>query len=575
MPCPRCQHENPPQAKFCLECGARLAQKCAQCATDLPAGAKFCLECGQPVGAAANAQARFTSPESYVPKHLAEKILISKSAVETRILPDVEYTFKHALTHDVTYGGLLQERRRRLHGQIVGTIEQRYADRLGEHVERLAHHAFRAEEWEKAVGYLRQAGAKALARSANQEVATHLERALEALHRLPESPETLESAFELRVELWNAITPLGQYARAGDVLREAEEAAKRLGDERQLGRIWGLMGNLLWIAGRRLESEAISRRALAVGEAVGDLGTQISANTNLGLTAHAAGDYRQARVFQEACVRLIPPERVRERFGRAVLPAVNARANLAAALGQLGVFDDAVRHGEAAVALAEEVGHPYSLAVASFRIGVVYTLRGDFARARPLLSRARLLADELAIRFLIPQVELELSAPTVLEGRPNDSLNLLWAARTAIVEVGMGSFEALAELRMGEVLFAAGRVDEAGVATTRARGLARERGEQGHEAWALRLLGEIAAHRNATATDTAEGYYREALALAERLDMRPLVAHCHRGLGTLFGRTVSRELADEHLTTATAMYREMGMTFWLERAEPEVRDRGA
>ena len=70
---------------------------------------------------------------------------------------------------------------------------------------------------------------------------------------------------------------------------------------------------------------------------------------------------------------------------------------------------------------------------------------------------------------------------------------------------------------------------------------------------------------SAPATDEAEGYYREAFALAERLDMRPLVAHCHRGLGTLFGRTASRELADEHLTTATAMYREMGMAFWLER----------
>src|SRR5215831_14803280 len=82
MPCPRCQHENPPQAKFCLECGARLAQKCAQCVTDLPAGAKFCLECGQPVGTAVTAQARFTSPESYTPKHLAEKILVSRSALE-------------------------------------------------------------------------------------------------------------------------------------------------------------------------------------------------------------------------------------------------------------------------------------------------------------------------------------------------------------------------------------------------------------------------------------------------------------------------------------------------------------
>jgi hypothetical protein len=79
MKCPRCQHENPPQAKFCLECGARVALTCTKCRSELPAGAKFCLECGAPV---ATAEQRFTSPESYTPKHLAEKILTSKSALE-------------------------------------------------------------------------------------------------------------------------------------------------------------------------------------------------------------------------------------------------------------------------------------------------------------------------------------------------------------------------------------------------------------------------------------------------------------------------------------------------------------
>ncbi|MGH7389248.1 MAG: adenylate/guanylate cyclase domain-containing protein [Candidatus Rokuibacteriota bacterium] len=82
MKCPRCQHENPPQAKFCLECGARVALTCTKCRRELPAGAKFCLECGAPVAAAATAEARFTSPESYTPKHLAEKILTSKAALE-------------------------------------------------------------------------------------------------------------------------------------------------------------------------------------------------------------------------------------------------------------------------------------------------------------------------------------------------------------------------------------------------------------------------------------------------------------------------------------------------------------
>ena len=82
MNCPRCQHANPPQAKFCLECGARVALACPKCRSELPTGAKFCLECGAPVASQTTAEARFNSPESYTPRHLAEKILTSKTALE-------------------------------------------------------------------------------------------------------------------------------------------------------------------------------------------------------------------------------------------------------------------------------------------------------------------------------------------------------------------------------------------------------------------------------------------------------------------------------------------------------------
>src|SRR4030095_7831641 len=82
MKCPRCQHENPPQAKFCLECGARVALTCPKCRSELPAGAKFCVECGAPVASQTPVAARFASPESYTPPHLAAKILTSKSALE-------------------------------------------------------------------------------------------------------------------------------------------------------------------------------------------------------------------------------------------------------------------------------------------------------------------------------------------------------------------------------------------------------------------------------------------------------------------------------------------------------------
>src|SRR5262249_46019057 len=115
---------------------------------------------------------------------------------ETRLFPDPEYTFKHALTHEVTYGTLLQDRRRPLHGRIVGALERLYPDRLAEHVERLAHHAVRGELWEQAVTYLQQAGSKAMARSANREAVACFEQALAALEHLPETRETLTRAID-------------------------------------------------------------------------------------------------------------------------------------------------------------------------------------------------------------------------------------------------------------------------------------------------------------------------------------------------------------------------------------------
>ena len=104
--------------------------------------------------------------------------------------------------------------------------------------------------------------------------------------------------------------------------------------------------------------------------------------------------------------------------------------------------------------------------------------------------------------------------------------------------------------------------------------LARERGERGREADALRLLGDVAAHRERLDVTAAGGFYSQALALASELGMHPLVAHCHLGLRTLAGRTGDRAKAEAHLTTATAMYREMGMDFWLEKAATVINRRG-
>ncbi len=148
---------------------------------------------------------------------------------ETRLFPDLEYTFKHALTHEVTYGSLLQDRRRQLHAQIVAATERLYPDRLGEHVERLGHHARRGHLWDKAVRYGRQAGTRALDRSAAREALAHFEQARAALRELPESRERTEQFIDLCFEQRNALHALGEFARVGEVLNEGRALAEGLG----------------------------------------------------------------------------------------------------------------------------------------------------------------------------------------------------------------------------------------------------------------------------------------------------------------------------------------------------------
>ena len=176
-------------------------------------------------------------PEEILRRRLAH-LQEAEFLYETHLFPDLKHTFKHALTHEVTYGSLLQDRRRQLHAQIVAAIERLYADRLSEHVERLAHHALRGHLWDKAVRYGRQAGTRAFDRSAAREALAHFEQARVALRELPESRERTEQLIDLCFEQRNALLPLGEFARLGEFVNEGRALAEELGDQRRLG--WAL-----------------------------------------------------------------------------------------------------------------------------------------------------------------------------------------------------------------------------------------------------------------------------------------------------------------------------------------------
>jgi class 3 adenylate cyclase/tetratricopeptide (TPR) repeat protein len=485
---------------------------------------------------------------------------------ETSLFPDLEYTFKHALTHEVAYGGLLTDRRRAIHARIVEAIEALYPERLTEQVERLAHHVFRGELWEKAVTYLRQAGGKAASRSLHRDAVAYLEQALAALDHLPERRERVTEAIDLRLDLRNSLHPLAEHERIVEYLAGAEKLAVGLADPLRQARVLGYLSMHFGVVGPPARALEHAERALALASQAGSTDLELEMRLRAGI-AYTYVDQRQTiTILRELISGLDDDLAARHRFGL-MFTAPGARGILAQSLAAIGDFHEAAAVGAEAVLIAEALDHRYSLAFVCRVVGTVHALRGDLARALPLLTRSLELCRTVGARFLLPGTAAQLGLARTHEGRTVDAGVLLDEA----VDEAPGDYETV----WTKVVVAAGyqrigRLERAAEVAEVALAQARERGEAANAAWASYVLGEAAAASNPPGAATAERHYQAVLSAAESLGLRPLVAHCHLGLGTLHRRTGDDAKAQEHLTTATVMYREMGMTFWLEKAVGEL-----
>src|SRR5262245_40623000 len=256
-----------------------------------------------------------------VPEHEVRAELTRLQAAEflyeVRLFPDLEYTFKHALTHEVAYQGLLQDRRRDLHARITEAIERLAAERIAEQSERLAHHVLHGELWEKAVAYLREAGLRAMARGTNREAVPYLEQAHGTLRHLPETRRRSELAIDIRFEIRTALFPLGDWARMLDHLQQAEVLARSLGDQHRLGRIATWMVHPRKATGDLDAALKFGQEALTIARTLGDRSIEVAAAYYLGDTHSTQGEYSEAVKLLERNIGLDGKLRA-ERFGTAV-----------------------------------------------------------------------------------------------------------------------------------------------------------------------------------------------------------------------------------------------------------------
>jgi predicted ATPase len=475
---------------------------------------------------------------------------------ETSLFPELEYTFKHALTLEVAYQSLLRERRRTLHAGVLAALEARSREQGPVNVEVLAHHAVRGELWQPAASYLYRAGAKAQTEGRHGSAVDFYEAALDALRRLGESADPRQE-LDVLLELWSTRISTNRVDGLADLAASVEALAHRLGAGPRLAQVQVRQAQAIAFADTlpgTLESALELAREAAAGADAADLRTRSYARFVMGVAYRDMGHLEEAIREHDVGARLFAIEAAGHEPGLVYPIFVSLCGWRSEVEATLGRFDAAFATGGEAIRVAADMRHSSSLAIANAFLGYAHLLRGDLAAAIAILERGLAIAEEHDVMHGICANGVYLAWARCLAGdraRGLEYLDRAFERHAAAV---------MQWTRFGTVTAAAylegGRATDARRAVAGGTAAAAARGAHGHSATLLRLEAEILFVEGDTAS--AQTRAKAALAAAIELGSAPEIAHCHRVLARLTP-------SPEHAASARRIFDELGMTFWRAR----------
>jgi class 3 adenylate cyclase/predicted ATPase len=285
---------------------------------------------------------------------------------EQPAFPEVEYAFKHALTQEVAYGTVLQERRKALHERTAQAIEALYHERLEDHYSDLAHHYSRSGNTQKAVEYLHLAGQQAVQRSAHAEAIGHLTTALELLSTLPDTLERAQQELTLQVALARPLMVTQGFAapEVGAVHTRALALCRQIGETPQL--FWALRGaRVFYLARAELQTaREVAERLMLLAQRAQDSALLREAHYGLGVVLYGSGEVVAARAHYEQALALYDPAHRRSSIAFVGVDlGVFSLPHLANVLWLLGYPDQAWKRSREVLSLAQELAHPFTTAV--------------------------------------------------------------------------------------------------------------------------------------------------------------------------------------------------------------------
>jgi class 3 adenylate cyclase/tetratricopeptide (TPR) repeat protein len=529
----------------------------------LPEGAKGVLQTGSVAGREFSHHL-IKKVTAFSKEELLSHISVLKDSellYERGIYPQSNYVFKHALTQEVAYNSLLQKKRTQLHEKIGTALKKIYTDRLEEFCEMLAYHFLKGEVWQRAYKYCQRAGLKAYSHSAYEEAQRYFEDALAAINNLPRDKTRIEREIDLRFNMRSPLFALGRHKEWGEWIRGAEPLAREIDDDARLSNALNYLSSLHWIHGQHRKAIELAEKALNFAERAGHFSCQVATLLHLGVFFFNIGDYpKQIEIHQKVRERLIGEDAFKQ-HGLASLPGAFSRGMLVLGMAELGNFDKIEEIGHEALEIAEQVRNTITLTFVYNFLAMAYLRLGKLEPALPLLEKGHELCRFSEVQSMYSHTVGNLGYAYLLAKEPGRALTLLQeGAKDDNLQANIWPTPTLTIL--AEAYRVTGELELADETASRALALANEREERGFEAWAMLVMAGI--NDTAERPQEATQWYQRALQQASDLSMRPLVAHCHKGLANSYFHLGNKKEAQLEKKKAHELYRSLGMMYWLQ-----------
>jgi predicted ATPase/class 3 adenylate cyclase len=494
--------------------------------------------------------------------------------------PEPEYTFKHALTQEVAYNSVLLERRRVVHERAAQAIEGRFAERLQEHYNELAHHYSRSGNTAKAVDYLQRAGQQAVERSAYAEAVSYLTTALDLLTTLPESGERSQQELAVQMTLGMALRATkGQAAPEVERLyTRVRELCEQVGEPQQLFRVlWGLW-QVYNHRGEYQTMRALGEQLLSLAQGLNDPDLLLEAHHALWTSLFTGGELAAARVHQEQGLQLYEPQRHR---AHAALysghdPGVCCRYRSGACLWLLGYPDQAVASSQAALALAQQLAHPLSLALALYWAAILHHLRREAPLTQAHADALMTIATDQGFSVLLAQAMPLLGWARAARGHGEEGIMQIQQGLAAYEGTGAARDRPYYLALLAEASAQSGQTAEGLEALAEALATLAKSEVQWWEAELHRLKGELllqSAVKNQEFTAftpysaEVEACFQQALDIARRQQAKSLELRAAMSLSRLWQRQGKRDAARELLAEIYGWFTEGFDTADLQEAK--------